>query len=62
VLKETGTLVAPAGTTTSAGGCAAALFDQTVTVAPPVGAALLRVTVPATVLPPEAEDELKTKD
>jgi hypothetical protein len=55
-----GVLVTPAGITIDAGGCAAALFDQTVTVAPPVGAGLLRVTVPVTALPPEVEDELNT--
>ena len=58
----TGALVAPAGTTTSAGGCADALFDQTDTVAPPVGAGLLKVIVPVTVLLPEAVEELKIMD
>jgi hypothetical protein len=46
-------LVAPAGTSTSAGGWAAGLFDQTATVAPPVGAGPLRVIVPATWEPPD---------
>jgi hypothetical protein len=55
-------LVAPAGTTTVVGGCVAALFDQTATVAPLLGAGPLRVTAPVTVLPPRAEEELKDKD
>ena len=62
VLKLTGTLVALSGTTTTAGGCAAGLSDQTDTVAPPDGAGLLKVTVPVTVAPPAAEDEPKTSD
>jgi hypothetical protein len=49
-------LVAPAGTSTSAGGCAVGLFDQTATVAPPVGAGPLRVIVPVTCEPPGACD------
>src|SRR5215831_10459783 len=46
-------LVAPAGTTTLAGTCATAvLLLLSVTVAPPVGAAPLNVTVPCELLPP----------
>jgi hypothetical protein len=52
VLKLNGALVAPAGTVTTAGGCAASLFDHTDTVAPPAGATFVRVTVPVAVLPP----------
>jgi hypothetical protein len=46
-------LVAPAATVTLAGTCAAAvLLLVSVTIAPPVGAAPLRVTVPVDELPP----------
>ena len=47
------TLIAPAATVTLAGTVAAAVSPlDIVTVAPPVGAALLRVTVPVEELPP----------
>ncbi len=62
VLTLTGTLVAPPGTTISAGGCADGLFDQTDTVAPPAGAGLVRVMVPEMVAPPAADGELKIID
>src|SRR6476660_10540400 len=45
-------LLAPAGTVTLAGTVAAVLLLDSVTVAPPVGAAPLRVTVPVDELPP----------
>jgi hypothetical protein len=62
VLKLNDALVAPAGTVTTAGGCAASLFDHTETTAPPAGAAPVRVTVPVTVLPPEAEDDPRLRE
>src|SRR5215469_647814 len=45
-------LLAPAATATLAGTVTAALLLDSVTVAPPVGAAPLRVTVPVDELPP----------
>ena len=45
-------VVAPAATVTFAGTVAAALSLDNVTRAPPVGAGLLRVTVPVEALPP----------
>ena len=48
-------VVAPAATVTLAGGVAAALLLDKVTVSPPVGAALPKVTVPVDELPPVTE-------
>ena len=45
-------LLAVAGTTTLAGTCATAVLELRVTVAPPVGAGPLNVTVPCELLPP----------
>ena len=46
-------VVAPAGTVTDAGTCAAAvLLDVNATTAPPVGAGLSKVTVPVDDTPP----------
>ena len=52
-VKET--LVAPAGTVTVAGTTAAELELDSVTTIPPLGAALLSVTVPVTEVPPATE-------
>ncbi len=52
VLIVKGAVVAPAGTTTLAGGTAKAAFDERVTVVPVAGAAPFRVTVPVEVVPP----------
>lgn len=47
--------MAPAATVTEAGTVAAALPDARVTLCPPAGAAVLRVTVPVDELPPTTE-------
>ena len=57
-----GVLVAPAGTETMGGGCAAILFDQTVTVAPPAGAGAFNVIVPVTTVPAGTVVDASTKD
>jgi len=49
------TELAPAGTSTEPTTDAAALFDESVTVVPPVGAMPVRVTVPVDPLPPKTE-------
>lgn len=50
-------VVALAGTATLAGTCAAAvLLLESVTIAPPVGAALLKVTVPVEEVPPTTDE------
>ena len=50
-------LVAPAGTRTLAGTCAAAvLLLESVTVAPPAGAAPFKVAVPVELFPPTTDD------
>jgi hypothetical protein len=54
--------VDPSGTKAIAGASAAALLAETVTLAPPVGAAALRVTVPVSDEPPGADDELSVTD
>lgn len=52
-------VVAFAGTVTLAGTCAAAvLLLERVTTAPPVGAALLKVTVPVEEVPPTTDEGL----
>ena len=48
--------VAPERTVTVDGRVAQALFDDKITTAPPDPAALLRVTVPVVVKPPEIEE------
>ncbi len=48
-------VVAPTATVTLAGTVAAALLLDSVTTAPPVGAALLKVTVPVDEVPPVTE-------
>jgi hypothetical protein len=57
-------LVAPAATVTLAGTCAAAvLLLDSVTIAPPAGAAPLRVTVPVELVPPTTDaGDLVTDD
>lgn len=54
-------LVAPAGAVTLAGTLAEAESSESVTTAPPLGAALVKVTVPVEVLPPVTLDGLRTK-
>jgi hypothetical protein len=53
--------VAPAGMVTVVGTVAAALLEESVTTLPPLGAALLRVTVPTDVLPPTTVEGDKTR-
>jgi len=54
-------VVAPAGTTTEAGGVPAALLDERATVNPPTGAGLEMVTVPVDAVPPVTDPGLKAR-
>jgi hypothetical protein len=55
-------LVAPAGIATLLGTVAAAALLDNVTTAPPLGAGLLRVTVPVEDVPPLTEAGLRVRD
>lgn len=58
VVTENVAVVCPAATVTVDGSCAAGLLLVRLTLAPPVGAAPLRVTVPVEDVPPVTDEGL----